>query len=60
MFKIREWERFKFIINYEHEQACELPAPMSHARADLPHATEPKDIGASSAGKFKAFDSKED
>ena len=21
MFKIREWERYKFMINYEHEQA---------------------------------------
>jgi hypothetical protein len=23
MFKIREWERYKFMIDYEHEQASE-------------------------------------
>jgi hypothetical protein len=24
MFKIREWERYKFMIDYEHMQASEL------------------------------------
>jgi hypothetical protein len=28
MFKIREWERYKFLINYEHEQARGSPASM--------------------------------
>jgi hypothetical protein len=32
MFKIREWERFKFMIDYVHDQASEPPAFMTHDR----------------------------
>ena len=28
MFKIREWERYKFMIEYEHEQASNLHVSM--------------------------------
>jgi hypothetical protein len=64
MFKVREWERYKFMIDYEHWQASDSPAPKWEARAwctaDGLTAAAPTNLGAQTARKSEVVNSKED
>ena len=45
MFKIRAWERYQFLIDYEHEQASRLPPrspePFPPEPPRIPHVIPP-------------------